>query len=124
MSLLKTFTTLVLGLMTLASMSGRLAAAFSIEPADLRCEFRANPVGMDVPKPRLYWKFKDSEVRGQGQSAYQILLASSEKLLTQDKGDWWDAGKVNSDQTIAIVYAGKTLLSAFAPFSQGQISPL
>ena len=80
-----------------------------MEPTALRCEFRENPSGIDVPKPRFSWKFKDSKIRGQVQSAYQILLASSEELLKKDKGDLWDSGKVVSDQSIAVRYAGATL---------------
>ena len=47
--------------------------------------------------------------RGQKQSAYQVLVASSEALLKQDKGDLWDSKKVASDQSIQVEYAGKAL---------------
>jgi len=81
----------------------------------LRCEYRENPLGIDSSIPRLAWKIEDrgqkSEVRGQKQSAYQVLVASSEALLKQDKGDLWDSKKVASDQSIQIEYAGKALES-------------
>ena len=110
MKMLKKLTTVALIVMTIALIPVRLMATAATEPADLRCELRVNPVGIDVAQPRFSWKFKDSEVRGQGQSAYQILLASSEELLKKDKGDVWDSGKVTSADNIAIVYAGKVLL--------------
>jgi alpha-L-rhamnosidase len=49
--------------------------------------------------------------RGLKQTAYQILVASSEELLKQDKGDLWDSGKVMSDQSVNVEYAGKSLTS-------------
>ena len=45
------------------------------------------------------------------QTAYQVLVASSEELLKKDKGDLWDSGKVESDQSIQVEYAGKPLES-------------
>ena len=77
----------------------------------LRCEYTENPLGVDVPKPRLFWRL-ESEKRGQRQSAYQILAASSAELLAQDKADLWDSGKVKSDETTHVPYAGKALASS------------
>ena len=111
MNKFKPLSTVALAIMTFVIIPVRLMAESTTEPIDLRCEFRVNPVGIDVAQPRFSWKFKDSEVRGQGQSAYQILLASSEELLKKDKGDRWDSGKVVSDQNIAVRYAGATLAS-------------
>ena len=42
-------------------------------------------------------------------SAYQILVASSPEALMRDQGDAWDSGKVQSENTIQIAYAGKML---------------
>jgi len=38
-------------------------------------------------------------------------VASSEELLKKDKGDWWDSGKVWSDQSTQVEYAGKPMVS-------------
>ena len=46
------------------------------------------------------------------QMAFQILVASSPKLLTKDNGDLWDSGRVLSDDTIHIRYAGRALESS------------
>src|SRR5208283_271645 len=72
---------------------------------DLRCDYAVNPLGVDSANPRLFWKL-ESGARGRLQTAYQILVASSEKNLAQDKGDLWDSGKVDLDETIQIPYAG------------------
>lgn len=77
---------------------------------DLKCEYRTNPLGIDVTKPRLSWKL-DSAERGAVQTAYQILVSSTEDALGKDQGDLWDSGKVTSDQSVHIVYSGKSLQS-------------
>ena len=82
-----------------------------LTPTELRCEYAKNPLGVDVAGPRLFWKL-ESDVRSQRQSAFQILVASSLKNLAQDKGDLWNSGKVESDQTIHISYKGLPLKSS------------
>lgn len=77
---------------------------------ELRCEYRINPLGMDVVKPRLSW-IMESNQRGQKQRAYQILVAGSREKLDSDKGDLWDSSKVKSDRTIHLVYEGRPLKS-------------
>ncbi|MEI6646872.1 MAG: alpha-rhamnosidase, partial [bacterium] len=77
-------------------------------PVDLRCEYLANPLGIDSLNPRLSWVIT-SDQRSEIQSAYQVLVASSEDALTKDAGDLWDSGKVASDQSILVPYAGKEL---------------
>jgi alpha-L-rhamnosidase len=44
-------------------------------------------------------------------TAYEILVASDEKNIKADTGDMWESGKVDSDQSVHIVYAGKELQS-------------
>lgn len=77
---------------------------------NLRCEYRINPLGIDVIKPGLSWVLS-SHQRGQNQTAYQILVASSPETLSKDQGDLWDSGKVASDQQLHITYGGKPLAS-------------
>jgi alpha-L-rhamnosidase len=89
--------------------------------AGLRCEYRETPIGVDATKPRLSWKMEEpgsegsnskSQIpRGQRQTAYQVLVASTPDLLAKDQGDLWDSGKVASDQSIQVEYAGKSLES-------------
>jgi alpha-L-rhamnosidase len=81
-----------------------------LHPQNLRCEYLANPLGIDILKPRLSW-FSTSNQRNQKQTAYRILAASSLKKLSTDEGDLWDTKKVLSDESINIVYSGKKLNS-------------
>ncbi len=76
----------------------------------LRSEYRVDPIGLDVTAPRLEWRL-ESSVRDERQSAYRVLAASSRVHLDADEGDLWDSGKVDSDQTTQVVYAGAALHS-------------
>lgn len=78
--------------------------------ARLRCEYLENPIGIDATQPRLSWNMESDE-RGQLQSAYQVLVASDESLLAEGKADLWDSGRVDSDQSLNVVYGGKPLQS-------------
>lgn len=69
----------------------------------LQCEYVQNPLGIDELKPRLSWRMESAE-RGQKQTAYRILVSDS-------SGELWDTGKVVSDQSIQVEYAGKQLQS-------------
>ncbi|HEU5015093.1 MAG TPA: glycoside hydrolase family 78 protein [Roseiflexaceae bacterium] len=75
---------------------------------NLRCEYRSNPLGIDVAEPRLSWQLQSDE-RGARQTAYQVLVASSPEKLADGQGDLWDSGKINSDQSIQVAYAGSKL---------------
>jgi len=81
-------------------------------PVNLRCEYLTNPLGIDVTQPRFAWVLGDSE-RGQTQSAYQVLVATSAENLSHDQGDAWSSGKVASDDSTQVAYAGKALESGY-----------
>ena len=84
-----------------------------VRPEQLRVEYRVNPLGIDVTRPRLSWQLAavDPQARDLKQSAYRILAASSEELLQADKGDLWDSGHVESDRSIQVEYDGLPLTS-------------
>ena len=78
--------------------------------AQLRCEYRVAPLGIDVATPRLSWILQ-SDRRGERQTGYQILVASTPDLLARNHGDLWDSDKVDSDQQNQIEYSGVRLNS-------------
>jgi len=90
--------------------SATSAGAIEMKVVYPRCEYLENPLGIEVSRPRFSWQL-ESKVRGQKQRAYRLLAASSEANLKQDKGDLWDTGKVMSDQTSQVEYAGAPLRS-------------
>lgn len=76
----------------------------------LRCEYLVDPLGIDELAPRLSWLIKSSR-RGVRQTAYRIGVASSPDALQAGKYDLWDSGRVASDQTSQVEYAGERLKS-------------
>ncbi len=92
-----------------------LAADGPQPPVNLRSEYLVNPLGIDVARPRFSWVLDHTE-RGQAQSAYQVLVANRPELLDRDKGDQWDSGKVASDDSAQVVYAGRPLESGHTSY--------
>jgi len=90
-----------------------LAVGASVRVADLRCEYRRNPAGIDEVHPRLSWRLEglSPTARGLKQTAYQIVVASSENAANASRGDLWDTGRTAGEQSIQIPYAGKPLPS-------------
>src|ERR1044071_7615697 len=97
---------IVLGLiyLNLNCLAGSPESPLSI--SNLRCEYRSNPAGLDMLHPRLSW-ICASDQRGQRQTAYQILAASSLEALSANTPELWDSGKIQSDQNSQVVYEGK-----------------
>ena len=91
-------------------VASSFALGQAIQVDDLRCEYLKDPLGIDSAQPRLTWVIQSHE-RGQRQTAYEVLVSSSAAALENDRGDVWDSGKVASDETAHIAYAGKPLAS-------------
>lgn len=83
---------------------------FSQKIFQLVCNDAVNPVCIDDPHPRFSWVIT-AERRGETQSAYQVLVASSEAMLAADVADVWNSGKIRSGQSNYIRYSGRPLLS-------------
>ncbi|MCB0449816.1 MAG: family 78 glycoside hydrolase catalytic domain [Confluentibacter sp.] len=73
----------------------------SIIVKELTVEYISNPIGVDKTSPLMGWKLF-SEENGKYQSAYQILIASSQELLEANVADVFDTGKVKSHQNFNI----------------------
>jgi len=106
---------LAITIVAFACLFAGVSAAENIKATDLRCEYLGNPLGIDVAQPRLNWKL-ESGIRGQKQTAYRVLAASSREKLDKNIGDLWDTGKVQSDRSIQIAYKGKDLMSRMQCF--------
>ena len=74
----------------------------------LRCEMLVNPLGVDVKQPRLSWQLQ-SRQRNVVQTNYQILVSSNAQNLQQNKGDVWNSGTINSNQSLHVQYNGTAL---------------
>ena len=96
--------------------SGRMPSlSAATVPVNLQCEFRVNPLGLDVSSPRLMWQVRSDE-RDQAQTAYEVLAASGAAQLATEQGDLWDSGRVAGEETANVVYAGKPLASGVPCF--------
>ena len=76
----------------------------------LRCEYLVNPRGLDTPQPRLSWRLQSFQ-RGEMETGFQVLVASTWENLSANCGDLWDSGRVDSDQSVQVEYGGKPLRS-------------
>jgi alpha-L-rhamnosidase len=76
----------------------------------LKCEYTGNPIGIDIPRPRLGWVVESTH-RAANQTAYQVLVSSNEEALLAGRGDLWDSGRVKSNDSIHIIYNGADLRS-------------
>ena len=79
-------------------------------PVRLQTQLRADPLAVNSVHPQLGWMLP-WKGRGEFQSAYEILVASSPERLEHNQGNIWNSGKVLSDQSINIRYAGSPLKS-------------
>jgi len=70
---------------------------------NLLTENLVNPVGIDVQQPRFSWQLI-SDQKNVSQTAYEIIVSSG-------KGTMWKSGKVTSDQSVHVPYAGTALQS-------------
>ena len=99
--------------LTLAA-NGTQAQQSAIRAQRLQCEYLQDPIGIDTPAPRLSWvcvagNSTDTASRSLRQTAWQVLVASSPQILAKDRGDYWNSGKIASDRSIAVAYAGTKL---------------
>ncbi len=107
--MIRKLTLLVLLISSVLAVSAEQLFA-QLQAEYLRCEYRVDPLGIDEEAPRLSWTLTGEE-RGQRQTAYQVLVASSVAALDSDNGDIWDSGQVASDNMSLVEYAGSELSS-------------
>lgn len=67
-----------------------------------------NPLAVNTTQPRLSWQLV-SEKSNVTQSAYQILVSSSEEKLKKNESDIWNSGKTVSNKNLQITYSGTPL---------------
>jgi len=87
---------------------------------NLRVEYKVDPVGIDVTKPRFSWELVNSE-RGTAQTSYELRVAVSQAGLAQGK-TIWESGKQTSDASIQIEYGGPALESGAIYFWQVRVA--
>jgi alpha-L-rhamnosidase len=97
-----------IALMLLVASIALEASGRPVAPVGLLVNGVSNPPAIDRDATRFTWRSPDAG-RGETQTAYQILVSSSMERLAAGKAEWWDSGKVNSDQSASVEYAGPVL---------------
>src|SRR6187402_1986381 len=110
-------------LVLLLAVAGTIFGASAVRPQQLRCEYRVNPLGIDSVEPRLSWVLTPVNplARGLRQTAYRVLVATSEAALKANTGDLWDSAKTTSPDSIHVAYAGTPLTSGAAAWWKVQV---
>jgi alpha-L-rhamnosidase len=100
----------IIRIFILLFLTSACSESLQVKVTSLRCEYKANPLGVDLVKPRFSW-ISESDHRGVSQGAYQIFVSSDLKKLDENAPDIWDSQKVSSDKSSQIIYDGKPLES-------------
>ena len=82
--------------------------SFSEGPSELIVEFIRQPAGVEIldSNPEFGWQVPSGAVT---QSAYQILVASSQDNIDKNIGDVWNSGQVRKNQSTEVEYDGNAL---------------
>ena len=94
---------ILIALMPLAN-----AAIPSQKPVNLKCDTLSTPIGLDTPHPQFSWQLQDDRFAAK-QTAYQLQVATQPSMLAAGKSDIWDSGRVASEQSVGVAYAGPVL---------------
>ncbi len=78
-----------------------LAAEEPVRALHLQVEYQTNPLGIDIETPHFSWRL-DSAVRSVKQTDYEIQVSTDPAFASTH----WTSGKIHSDQTVGIAYAG------------------
>ena len=105
---MKVIPKLILLIVYVSLISSTTSGQLSI--VDPVCEYRCNPIGIDVKIPRLSWKIL-SEEEDVTQKAYEIRAAGSPSHLGKRDRLLWSSGRVESGQSLHVEYAGPPLQS-------------
>jgi alpha-L-rhamnosidase len=92
----------------LDKMTEDLSDNSTAAPVNLHVETIRNPTGikLNTHSPHFGWQIPEGI---QFQSAFQLLISSSEEKINQNIGDVWDSGKVTSTSSGKIRYEGEEL---------------
>ena len=77
---------------------------------DLRCEDLSEPLAIDSSSPHFSWKLS-SQNDATLQTHYEVVVGTNPKAVKSGQGDLWSSGKVASDESVMVPYAGSELSS-------------
>ncbi|WP_315822266.1 hypothetical protein [Paraflavitalea speifideaquila] len=96
-------------LLLFAAMPALMTMA-QVQVQNLTTENLVNPIGLDITQPRFSWQLLSTK-RNVMQTAYELKVATNPAIKGKDT---WTTGKINSDLSVLIPYAG-------APFNPAHV---
>ncbi len=112
----KRWTRFLSGLLTAAMLSTvvvfaptSFAAEATLSVQEMKVNSLSEPLGIDQ-LPKFSWGYF-SNINGKEQTAYRIIVASSQEKAEAHEGDIWDSTKIESSQNFDIPYEGTDLAS-------------
>jgi len=75
----------------------------SLKLTELKCDYRRNPIGIDSIAPVFSWII-ESNKKNVMQASYKIVVKQGDNIV-------WDSGKIESEQSAFVAYAGTPLIS-------------
>ncbi|WP_231426200.1 MULTISPECIES: glycoside hydrolase family 78 protein [Pedobacter] len=97
------------------------AFAQNLTLSGLTLNYKSNPIGIDTNAIRFGWKIT-SDVKQTIQKTYEIRVGQNENDLIHNKNLTWNSGKIESDQSVHVVYRGPQLMSRQRYYWQVKIS--
>ena len=97
-------------LLVLFAIMYSYAASAQVSVRQTAVETRVNPVGLEQPHPRFSWQLA-SDQRNVKQTAYELRVAPDSASLVQGDSLVWNSGRVSSDSSTFVTYAGTPLQS-------------
>ena len=85
-------------------------ASAQITVSQVFTETRVNPVGLDQTQPRFGWHLA-SDQRNVLQTAYELRVSEDSATLVRGDSLVWNSGRVDSDASTYVAYAGEPLQS-------------
>jgi alpha-L-rhamnosidase len=101
--------------------SGQAQRVSTPAPDGLMCDLLAHPEKAEIfnPLPRFSWIMRAAG-RNEVQTAYRIRVAERVGALADGKNCLWDSGRIGSDRSTAVAYAGPPLEADHSYFWQVQ----
>lgn len=75
----------------------------------LTCNAQQNPIAVETLNPLFSWVIS-AKGFNKSQSAYEVLVATTESKLNESEADMWNSGTVKSANSIHVKYTGAELL--------------
>ena len=90
-----------------AMLLSTIISPAQVKVKNLLTENRPLPIGLDCPAPRFSWQLETAD-RNELQTAYEINVSAA----TDGKESVWASGKIISDQSVQVKYAGAGTLQS------------